>query len=360
MLTARSHVEVTLEDRPEPAARIATVADERDWRQIFGPRTPEIRDLATTGDGGRLVLRWSSGDEPAGMTFNVLRDGEVIARDLPGTTTEFTDPMSADHPTVTRCYTVEAVFTVTGNTSQHAAPRCYWGPSGVRVRTFGARDFSLTGGRVVDSNGRVHTADWGDPAHRIEVGPFTAASAGEHLVQLVAANGSNGFTTGITCALKRVDVIDVANGMSVGGGYVALPQTGGWDAWRDSTFVRVRLMAGRIYHGSHHRRNAPEPLAARARPEPRAGGPDLATFPLTSPCRHGASATLCTPSMRKARPRPPWAKVGGSRMMASKVSPRRCRRGRAFRTSSFQKRWSFSSSWLRRKFSRPRSRATSW
>jgi hypothetical protein len=247
MLTARSHVEVTLEDRPEPAARIATVADERDWRQIFGPRTPEIRDLATTGDGGRLVLRWSGGDEPAGMTFNVLRDGEVIARDLPGTTTEFTDPMSADHPTVTRCYTVEAVFTVTGNASQHASPRCYWGPSGARVRTFGARDFSLTGGRVVDSNGRVHTADWGDPAHRIEVGPFTAASGGEHLVQLVAANGSNGFTTGITCALKRVDVIDVANGMSVGGGYVALPQTGAWDAWRDSTFVRVRLMAGRSY-----------------------------------------------------------------------------------------------------------------
>ncbi|MEZ4394738.1 MAG: hypothetical protein R3A48_26995 [Polyangiales bacterium] len=246
-LAPQAHVEVTLEDRAEPASPIAVVADERDWRQIFGPQTPEIRDLAPSANGASLVLRWSAADEAAGMTFNVIRDGQVIARDLPGSTVEFTDPMSADHPTVTRCYTVEAVFTVSGNASQHAAPRCYWGPGAQRVRSFAARDFSLTGGRVVDSNGRTHTADWGDPGHRLEVGPFTAAQAGEHLVQLVAANGSNGFTTGITCAVKRVDVIDVATGMSVGGGYVAMPQTGGWDAWRDSTFARVRLQAGASY-----------------------------------------------------------------------------------------------------------------
>lgn len=189
------------------------MSDERDWRQIFGPRTPEIRELVPPrGDGARLTLRWSSGDEPAGMTFNVLRDGVVIARDLPGTTAEFTNPMSADHPTVTHCYTVEAVFTVSGNTSQHASPRCHWGPSSARVRSFGARDFSLMGGRVVESNGRVHTADWGDAGRRIEVGPFTAMAGGVHLVQAVAANGSNGFTTGITCAVKRVDVVNAPAG----------------------------------------------------------------------------------------------------------------------------------------------------
>lgn len=247
MLTARSHVEVSLEDRPEPASRVTSVVDERDWRQVFGPQTPEIRELAPSADGGRLVLRWSSADEPAGMSFNIIRDGVVIARELPGTTAEFSDPMSSDHASVTHCYTVEAVFTVSGNTSQHAAPRCYWGANSQRVRTFGARAFSLTGGRVVDSNGRAHTSDWGEAGHRIEVGPFTAVQAGEHLVQVEAANGSNGYTTGITCAVKRVDVVDVATGMSVGGGYLAIPQTSGWDQWRDSTFVRVSLQAGRAY-----------------------------------------------------------------------------------------------------------------
>jgi len=42
--------------------------------------------------------------------------------------------------------------------------------------------------------------------------------------------------------------------------------------------------------------------------------------------------------MRKARPRPPCANVGGSRIIASKVSPRRANRGSTRRTSSVQKR----------------------
>lgn len=244
-LSSRSVIEVTLEDRPEAGAPLATVRDETDWRQVFGPRTPAIREVVPVGAG--LVVRWQGGDDPAGMTFNVLRDGVVVARDLPGTTTEWSDPMSADHATVTRCYSVEAVFTASGNASQHAAPRCYWGQGGARVRTVGAREFVLSGGRVVDSNGRTHTADWGDAGHRIELPAFRADATGEHFVQAVAANGSNGFTTGITCAVKRVDVVDVASGMTVGGGYLAMPQTGAWDAWRDSTLVRVRLEAGRSY-----------------------------------------------------------------------------------------------------------------
>lgn len=246
-LAPRSLVEVTLEDRPEAGSRVATVSDERDWRQVFGPRTPSIREVVPSADGARLVVRWQGGDEAAGMTFNVLRDGVVVARDLPGAATEWTDPASTDHPTVTHCYSVEATFTVSGNASQHAAPRCHWGLSGARVRSYGAREFTLTGGRVTDSNGRAHTTDWGDAAHRIEVSGFRAERAGDHFVQVVAANGSNGFTTGITCAVKRVELVDTASGMTVGGGYLVMPQTGAWDAWRDSSLVRVRLEAGHTY-----------------------------------------------------------------------------------------------------------------
>lgn len=245
-LPARGLVEVTLTDTPEPAARIRDVTDTSDPKSVFGPRTPSIRSVAE--QGGRVQLTLDPGGEnPADITFNLYRDGALIARDLPGTTTQQPDSMSTDQASVTHCYTVEAVYRASGNASQHAAPQCWWGRNYERIRSVYAYDFANTGGTGVTRHGRFHYENWGDVGHRLEVPYFRPSFTGDHLIQVVAGNGSGGFTTGITCGVKRVVVEETPSGTMVASGFVMMPQAADWASWRDSSFVRARLDATRTY-----------------------------------------------------------------------------------------------------------------
>jgi hypothetical protein len=115
------------------------------------------------------------------------------------------------------------------------------------VQQFDASRFVATGGRLATDHGRAHYENWGDPGHRLEVPSLRVAQSGAYLLQVTAANGSGGTTTGITCAVKRVQVIEVVGGRTVADGYVVMPQLGSWNEWRDSTFVRASLEAGRDY-----------------------------------------------------------------------------------------------------------------
>ncbi|MEZ4406539.1 MAG: hypothetical protein R3A52_08700 [Polyangiales bacterium] len=131
-----------------------------------------------------------------------------------------------------------------GAASQHSLPACAWG-DGARVVTIAPDDLSVTGGSLSNDHGRRHVGSWGDAGSRVEA-TFTPTRSGLHLIQAVYSNGAGGFTTGITCGVKRVEVQE-AGGAVVATGVIAMPHTGAWDAWRDSTFVRATLTAGRTY-----------------------------------------------------------------------------------------------------------------
>lgn len=248
MLDARSAIEVTLIDTPEMGARIRDVTDTSDWRALFGPRTPNVSRVDVDPASGRVRLALDTGGEAsADVRFNVYRMGALVGRDLAGTTTSWVDPTLRDGAAPESCYVVETYFTGSGNRSQRSQPACWWGRDGHLVRAITAQDFEHTGGSASTSHGRFHYENWGDVGHSLTVPYVRPDAAGDHLIQVVAGNGAGGFTTGVTCAVKRVRVQELPAGTDVATGYVMVPQAGDWASWRGSSFVRARLDPTRAY-----------------------------------------------------------------------------------------------------------------
>lgn len=241
VLDPSNRIDVELEPGSE-ATSVRLITDE-DYRDVFGPFTPAIAGVDV--EGSHLRIRFDLGGESASdVRVAVYRDGARIADEL--TTASYLDTSWDIASPRSPCYAIETCFSRSGNCSQHSAPVCFWGPSNARIRTYGPSSFRLVGGMVSGDHGRSHVGFWGDSGHRIEV-DHTATQTGEHLIQLLYGNGSGGLTTGITCAVKRVVVEDEASGETVGTGVLVMPQLGDWSRWEDSTFVPVRMEAGRRY-----------------------------------------------------------------------------------------------------------------
>lgn len=245
-LLPTSQIEVFLTAGTAPAPASITVASPANWQNIFGPRTPNLVSVAGVTD--RVVLTFDPGGEtPADVTFTIWRDGVAIATDVPGTTTIWEDPTVDANGERSPCYAVSTTFVASGNHSQHAPPRCWWGDAGQRVTSHFANQFEVVGGVGVTNHGRFHYEGWGDPGHRIVVPAFTATQTGEHLIQVSYGNGAGAINTGITCAVKRVRVFDTADETEVGAGVLVMPHLGDWSRWADSNLVPATLTAGRTY-----------------------------------------------------------------------------------------------------------------
>lgn len=238
-LEVRNLVVVELaDDGAGPPDETTTIVDASDYRTVFGPRTPSVTNV--TKEAASLAVEIARGNEqPDDVSFDVYRDGVRIATGLPGTTTRFVDEGAT---TASHCYTVESRFVTSGNASQRARPVCFWGASGERIQTIDAPAFSATGGTL--ANGR--RSSWGDPGHTI-VATFTAQYTGPHLVQALYANGHGGIDTGITCAVKRIDVREAPADTGVASGYLVMPQRGEWSSVGESSSLRVSLAAGKTY-----------------------------------------------------------------------------------------------------------------
>jgi hypothetical protein len=215
-----------------------------DYQQLFGPHTPTITSLTLIGN--RLSLDIDGGGESAAdIRFDVYRDGNLVGVDLPGDTTNWSDDTSAEHATRSYCYTVESVFSATGTRSQHAKSVCWWGASFERIQTVTADTFTAVGGTLVNEYGKQHYQDWGDTGDSLVIDSFVASASGEHLVQLVAGNGSGDVSSGISCGVKLVEVQQ--GNTTIATGYLAMPQLGSWDQWRESSPLTVQLQAGQSY-----------------------------------------------------------------------------------------------------------------
>ena len=225
-------------------ASTLTEVSDADWQNVFGPRTPRITGISAAG--GRLRLSLST-SEASDVTWRIYRDGAVVADDLPGTTTSWDDPSFDPASPRSPCYTAELTFTSSGNHSQHAPPECWWGPGAARVTTIDASAMMNVGGSGSTSHGRFHYEPWGDPGDSLTVPSFTPAQTGTHLLQVTFGNGAGSINTGITCAVKRVVVEEVATGTIVAEGPLLMPHLGTWARWEDSSFVRADLVAGTAY-----------------------------------------------------------------------------------------------------------------
>ncbi len=206
-----------------------TTFETADWQDLFGAQTPTV---SLTGSGDAVTLDFSS--EESDATFSVYKDGALVAEDA-------TAPWS-DTATTTACYTVVATLKHAG---QPSAPACWWGDDYGRIQTIEAASFSANGGVWSTEHGRGHYGSWGAPDHTLSA-TLSPDHTGEHLLQVTYANGSGGVDTGITAAVKWVEVSDDA-GNVVGGGPLVMPHRTDWDNWGDSNFIPVVLTAGSVY-----------------------------------------------------------------------------------------------------------------
>lgn len=241
-LASENLIQVELVAEASPAQKVRLVEDVADFRKLFGPRAPIVSDAKTMGNAIQLTLALDN-ELPGNVRMALYRDGVRIASDLPGSTTTYLDS-GASSTGPTPCYSAELCYVGTKNCSQHAAPRCYWGDSYERIQTRFPSDLTVSGGVRSATNGRDHIGGWGGPNDELSA-TFTAARSGTHRVQLTFANGAGPINTGITCGVKRVDVLLGAS--LVESGYVLFPHTGSASEWRGSSFLKVQLEAGKSY-----------------------------------------------------------------------------------------------------------------
>lgn len=238
--TGDTRIDLTLTDSSETASPMKLVSGTADYRNLFGPRSPAVTTIDASS--GNLRVTWdANGEATSEVAFNVYRDGVRVASAL--TTTSWTDT-TATATSPSHCYAIEAYFTGSQNHSQHSAPWCWWGAGSVRVKSIGASSFTNVGGTGVTNHGKFHYEAWGDAGHTLTAS-YTATSTGEHLLQVNAGNGAGPISTGITAGLKVVEVLDGTT--VVARGHLLMPHLGAWSTWRDSSFVRANLTAGKTY-----------------------------------------------------------------------------------------------------------------
>ncbi len=226
--------------KPDPPP-LATV-DVEDERALCGPVQPRWSEggpVVVSLEEDRLALHFEYND-PANTTVNVYRDGRLHASGV--RQARWIDPDSGDYRDRVRPYQVAAVDVRSGNVSHLTPARCYRTPGQARV--IPAASLRNTGGTLVAGH---HFESWGQPGDELTALPLTVGRRGHYLVQAEFSNGAGPVNTGITCAVKKLEIREAVSGEIVAGGYLVMPQSGDWQRFDLSSAVGADLDAGMEY-----------------------------------------------------------------------------------------------------------------
>lgn len=148
------------------------------------------------------------------------------------------------------CYTVERSY-LTGlrNVSQRTFPWCSWIRDRDPMSAIGAdagSNNSVSGSvaQLKTDHDRRSWSDWGVPGEELTF-TITPAKSGPHQVLVEYGNAFGPINTGITAAVKQVEII--ADGKSVTKGVVVMPHRSNWPDWGRSSMLPVDLAAGTQY-----------------------------------------------------------------------------------------------------------------
>lgn len=218
------------------------MVDVTNERAIFGPLQPEWDETQNHGitvTDGKLVLHYQENDA-GNVVFNIYRDGELCAKAVQET--NWTDNDSGDYRERVHDYAVAAVDPVSGNASHLTPARSYL--TDQQQLVIPASDLEHQGGNLVDNQ---HFENWGRPGDTLWIKNFKINRGGRYAIRAEFSNGSGPVNTGITCAVKRLEVEDAGTGKIVAAGYLIMPQSGDWKRWDISSPVLANLTAGRSY-----------------------------------------------------------------------------------------------------------------
>lgn len=196
---------------------ISVVSEFEDPTRHFGPPAPtwidgDDADASLPEENAAVLVRCAPIDG-ARVRYNLYRDGEIISTGHAEPT--WRDAIDAGPPRV-REYRVEAVYPESGNHSRLSIARRYVPTSLAPIRIACAADGAACGLM------------------------FVVEAAGRHGVRVSYANGNGTIDTGLTCAVRRVEL---RQGDFAAVGHVVLPHTGGAAIYQDSSWFTVDLPA---------------------------------------------------------------------------------------------------------------------
>ncbi len=247
ILSDRNQIEVDLGEGNIQQSSINLVTNLDNYQYYFAPLSPIIESIDAVDN--QLEIKFNlNGENPNDVIINIYRDGKLVAKNLSGNSTIWRDTDSQGSQSPSYCYNLEAVYLSSGNSSQRSAPFCYWGLNSHRIYSVNANEFSVMGGTFSQSYGRNHYNNWGEPEDTITA-KIEAQFTGSHAIQVIAGNGNGLVSTGINCAVKRLQMRHLDNNQIVADGYLMMPQLGTWERWSESSviFTNVDLIAQQTY-----------------------------------------------------------------------------------------------------------------
>ena len=218
------------------------LTDTSDERVLFGPLQPEWETVGQGGitvEQGLLSLHYTQ-SAASNVVFNIYRDGKLAARNI--LETRWVDPRSADYTNAPHFYAVEALDAKTGNASHLTPTHCYLADNS--QWTIPAREMENVGGSLAEGR---YFMNWGGPTDQLLIKSFTARRSGHYLVSAQFSNGAGPVNTGITCAVKKLEIRQAGPDALVAAGYLVMPQSGNWQRVDISAPVPADLKAGEIY-----------------------------------------------------------------------------------------------------------------
>lgn len=242
-MKATNQWDIYLQVAQEESRKMTQVnmVDVKNERLLYGPAMPEwdtSKDGGVAVEGDCLNLYFTHPDT-SDVTFNIYRDGELVATHLKQT--KWMDKSSVNYASVAYGYAVEAVDRETGTVSHLSPINRYFNSK--KTYTISANAMKNRGGTLISNH---HFGDWGKSDHELHA-EFMVDSNGHYLITSEFANGSGPVNTGITCAVKKLDVRDVEAGKVVASGYLIMPQSGNWKRWDISSPVTANLKSGKMY-----------------------------------------------------------------------------------------------------------------
>jgi hypothetical protein len=200
-----------------------------EYRQVFAPMEPRLNWVDAD------TLRMDSREMNA-TRWDLYRNGRLFAENL-----------AADTLRVPKegCYT--AIQSYEGGTlASHPSPElCQLGWNWEFTAANGGLK-SVDGASEAYDHNRQHFNDWGWPKQVLEIVSFQVPQDGDYRVEIAFGNAFGPINTGITAAVKWIEVTDLSSDASQGTA-VFMPHQSHWNVWAWSSAAGFKLKAGRNY-----------------------------------------------------------------------------------------------------------------
>jgi hypothetical protein len=209
----------------------------KERKYYYAPKTPNLAPVGLSGNWPLLSFHSSEDDA---VTYHVYKDGKLLSKVK---ATYYLDQGHALDRTA--CYSITAVYDLTGNESFPSEPFCYWPTSSIQHYPANGPSIQDFGGvQVANSAGRIFFHEWGGPDQKLRLEKVIPTRSGTYAFQVEYANQDR-VNTGITCGMKKITITNERTGSVVESSVLMFPHHEG--GWSDSNFVPVSLNQNESY-----------------------------------------------------------------------------------------------------------------